>query len=93
MIGGGHNAVSVDFSRYCVHRINDTLGHESGDLLIKGAAAVLQKAFRGNDIVARTGGDGFVILLRDMDYIGAEIALNRVRACVRTFNAEQPDPW
>jgi diguanylate cyclase (GGDEF)-like protein len=69
-------------------RINDTLGHEAGDALIKGASAVLQMAFRGNDIVARTGGDEFVILLRGMGQLEAGIALERIRSCMATYNSD-----
>lgn len=43
--------------------INDTLGHEVGDRLIKAAAHVIKETFRGSDIVARIGGDEFAILM------------------------------
>ncbi|MCS6908155.1 MAG: GGDEF domain-containing protein, partial [Anaerolineales bacterium] len=42
---------------------NDTYGHQAGDELIRRAAEVLQKACEEKDIVARIGGDEFVILL------------------------------
>jgi len=69
-------------------QVNDTMGHGSGDALIKGAAAIFQMAFRGNDIIARTGGDEFVILLRDMDQMGAAAAINRVRSCTQLYNMD-----
>ncbi len=68
-------------------RVNDSLGHEAGDLLIKGAAEVLQMAFRGSDIVARTGGDEFIILLHGMGQDGAAASLERIRSCAQTYNA------
>ncbi len=70
-------------------RINDSLGHEAGDRLIKGAATVLRMAFRGNDIIARTGGDEFVILLYGMDQDDATVCMERVRSCAAVYNAEQ----
>lgn len=44
--------------------LNDTHGHDMGDLLLKEAAFRLQSAVRKNDLVARLGGDEFVVLLK-----------------------------
>ncbi len=54
----------VDLDRFKL--VNDTLGHEAGDLLLKELSARLRQTVRTNDVVARLGGDEFVILLRDM---------------------------
>ena len=43
--------------------INDTLGHQVGDLLLKAVSQRLQEGIRETDTVARIGGDEFVILL------------------------------
>lgn len=73
-------------------RINDTMGHEAGDQLIQGASEILQMAFRGSDIVARTGGDEFFILLPEMDQHGATASLERIRNCMQAYNGEHEGP-
>ncbi|HOW86587.1 MAG TPA: diguanylate cyclase [Candidatus Aminicenantes bacterium] len=47
-------------------RINDTFGHEAGDQALIEAADMLREAFRDSDIIARIGGDEFVILAIDI---------------------------
>jgi diguanylate cyclase (GGDEF)-like protein/PAS domain S-box-containing protein len=46
-------------------KINDGLGHEAGDLLLKTVARRLQKTLRQEDSICRLGGDEFVVLLQD----------------------------
>jgi len=47
--------------------INDTLGHDIGDLLLQQIAHNISSVVRPNDIFARIGGDEFVIIFRDVD--------------------------
>ncbi len=48
-------------------QINDTLGHQFGDLVLQAAAERLRSAVRDTDVVGRWGGDEFVILLRGVE--------------------------
>lgn len=73
-------------------QVNDTLGHAAGDRLIGGAAIVLRTAFRADDVVARTGGDEFVVLFPHMDEDEALRMIMRVRRCEREFNRKADAP-
>jgi len=68
----------VDIDRFKV--VNDSLGHDTGDSVLKQLVPRLQEAVRGADTVARFGGDEFVILCEDLDNeLGAVHIAERVR--------------
>lgn len=59
--------------------VNDTRGHEAGNLILREIAVALQSTLRLTDVVARVGGDEFVVLLPDQDQSGAEVAIEKLR--------------
>ncbi|MBT9173016.1 MAG: putative diguanylate cyclase YegE [Syntrophomonadaceae bacterium] len=68
--------------------INDTYGHSFGDALLKAGAMVLQASVRRRDVVARIGGDEFVLLLpKTAAKKAAEIA-RRITVNVENYNKE-----
>jgi two-component system, cell cycle response regulator len=60
-------------------RVNDTHGHDMGDIVLKGLAAIMRKNKRATDAVARFGGEEFVMLCEETDSEGAALLAERVR--------------
>jgi diguanylate cyclase (GGDEF)-like protein len=72
--------LSVDLDRF--KEVNDTLGHAFGDDVLAEVSKRLRAGARSSDVVARMGGDEFVILLSDLPAADAEEIANGVRARV-----------
>ena len=71
--------------------INDAFGHKAGDLLLTKIAEILKKEFRSDDIIARVGGDEFVILLPNTDSTAVEKILDRVKKATTKEKVEGID--
>jgi diguanylate cyclase (GGDEF)-like protein len=72
--------------------INDTLGHVAGDQQLKQAALLLGEAFRGDDVVARIGGDEFAVLLPDTGKEEVQEVVARIRESQGLWNDSHGAP-
>ena len=63
--------------------VNDGLGHQAGDEVLRQVAAVLRQHTRSSDVVARVGGDEFGVLLCETDASQAEALANRLCEAIR----------
>ena len=72
-------------------QINDQLGHSVGDDLLKVVAETLRTNLRGTDILARMGGDEFVVLLPEADEKSAKVAITRAR--VSLLKVMEQNKW
>jgi len=59
--------------------VNDAFGHQKGDELLMKAAQVLKKSSRGDDMIARVGGDEFVLVLPHTSYEESQKICQRIR--------------
>jgi diguanylate cyclase (GGDEF)-like protein len=67
-------------------RTNDTYGHSAGDDLLRATSRILMQAFRSNDMVARIGGDEFVVLLPYSTGLVVEKAEQRIDKFLVRYN-------
>ncbi len=62
--GVNHAFIIIDMDEF--KKVNDVCGHPYGDVILQGLAQVLLKTFRSDDIVARIGGDEFVVFVKNI---------------------------
>ena len=67
--------------------VNDHLGHQAGDQVLKALAALLRRLKRKSDLVFRYGGDEFVIVLPNTGLSGAMVLAKRIHAAVNSDDA------
>lgn len=86
-LGQPFSLVSLDLDH--LKTINDTYGHQYGDIAIKTISDVLKQKARSIDIPARIGGEEFNVLLPGVDSYGAMIAAERMRAAIEAVPIEK----
>ncbi len=78
--------VLMDLDRF--KEVNDTLGHNVGDELLREVGRRLKETVRAEDTVARLGGDEYVVLIHNLDPKGASFIANKVLAAL-----DKPFHW
>jgi diguanylate cyclase (GGDEF)-like protein len=71
--------------------INDTLGHDVGDRVLKQAADILEHSVRRGDILARWGGEEFLAVFPETDLEGATVAAEKLRFAVQEASWDIPN--
>ena len=66
--------------------INDTYGHEAGDIVLRTFADLLKKQIRASDMCGRLGGDEFLIVVSHVGAENIELVMNRFREMFRTLS-------
>jgi len=86
--GGALAVLALDIDRFKV--INDAIGHDTGNALLKIVAKHLAGLLRGGDVVARTGGDEFLVLLRGVGSVElvSQIARRLLEGMRRTYEVD-----
>ena len=74
----------IDIDRFKV--INDKYGHLSGDKILTTVSGILLDNLRSADLVFRYAGDEFVMLLRNTDLQGADLAARRIQSAINKTN-------
>jgi len=86
--GGKAGLMFIDLDRF--KQVNDTLGHDAGDELLRQVALRMGEVIRDTDTLARHGGDEFVLLIPDVAQQQelADLAARLIRVFVRTFDID-----
>ncbi|MEC5386994.1 diguanylate cyclase [Uliginosibacterium sp. H3] len=74
------SCVIVDVDNFRI--INDTYGHEVGDSVLRQISTAMRDVLRSHDVVARTGGDEFLVMCPDTPLEAAQACAERLRAAV-----------
>jgi diguanylate cyclase (GGDEF)-like protein len=84
-VTGPFSLAVVDLDHF--KSVNDRFGHDVGDRVLVRASALLVHGLRRDDVVVRTGGEEFVVLMPGTDAAAAERACERLRCAIRE------EPW
>jgi diguanylate cyclase (GGDEF)-like protein len=69
--------VMIDIDKF--KNINDTFGHQIGDIALKETISILNSSLRASDLIARIGGEEFCILLENISFNNLEKLLEKIR--------------
>ena len=86
--GQPYSVIAIDVDG--LKNVNDTFGHEQGDLALRGLANTMRKTLRASDVGVRTGGDEFLVLMAQSGLEEARVAAERVREAVELQGRADP---
>lgn len=66
--------------------VNDTFGHAQGDIILKQTALLLSKPFNEDALIARIGGDEFVIILKNLDEAELRNVVSNLKKAIEEYN-------
>ncbi|MSO97933.1 MAG: sensor domain-containing diguanylate cyclase [Rhodospirillaceae bacterium] len=72
--------IAIDIDHF--KRVNDTYGHDIGDIVLKGMTQTCLEGLRVTDVLARMGGEEFAVLLPETDITAATLLAERLRIAV-----------
>ncbi|MFJ4542874.1 diguanylate cyclase [Pseudomonas sp. NPDC088885] len=76
--GQGYSVLALDIDHF--KRVNDTFGHDAGDVALRSVADILKQNLRSGDWACRSGGEEFALILPDTPLDTARMIAERVRA-------------
>ncbi len=82
--GGEVSLLMLDINDF--KKINDQFGHSAGDIVLRNLASILKDSIRRVDIVARYGGDEFVVLMPNTTLDKAKKVKNRIERKIEKYN-------
>jgi diguanylate cyclase (GGDEF)-like protein len=73
--------------------INDQHGHNAGDEALINTAHILLESFRASDIIARIGGDEFVVISVETPEINKNMLTRRLKESLANYNSKSNKPY
>jgi len=74
------SAIMVDIDHF--KQVNDSFGHEIGDQVLRQVADIITRLCRSSDVIARTGGEEFLVVLPETELDSARILAERIREAI-----------
>ncbi len=81
--------VSIDLDG--LKKVNDNLGHQIGDRMIKGFAAILKNVYSNVELLGRMGGDEFIVIMKGKDVARCESLLSKLKLEIAVANDKETE--